>query len=64
MHIAQLKIELGKKEEAREHVLAAMDLCRIRIGVNDQSFGIYFQQICTGNSDNFFMIKNATDQIF
>ena len=37
MHIAQLKIELGKKEEAREHVLAAMDLCRIRIGVNDQS---------------------------
>ena len=37
MHIAQLKIELGKKEEAREHVLAAMDLCRIRMGVNDQS---------------------------
>ena len=37
MHIAQLKIELGKKEEVREHVLAAMDLCRIRMGVNDQN---------------------------
>lgn len=36
MLIAQMEVELGRNEIAKEHVRVAMELCRVRMGINDE----------------------------